>query len=41
VAPRIEVFYNQQRLHSSLDFTSPAEHERAAIGTEVWMTEET
>jgi putative transposase len=26
----IEVFYNQQRLHSSLDYVSPAEHERAA-----------
>ena len=26
----IEVFYNQQRLHSSLDYASPAEHERAA-----------
>lgn len=26
----IEVFYNQQRLHSSLDYTSPAEFERAA-----------
>jgi putative transposase len=25
----IEVFYNQQRLHSSLDYASPAEHERA------------
>jgi len=26
----IEVFYNQQRMHSSLDFASPAEFERAA-----------
>lgn len=26
----IEVFYNQQRLHSSLDYATPAEHERAA-----------
>jgi putative transposase len=26
----IEVFYNQQRLHSSLDYASPAEHERSA-----------
>jgi putative transposase len=26
----IEVFYNQQRLHSSLDYMSPAEFERAA-----------
>ncbi len=26
----IEVFYNQQRLHSSLDYVSPAEFERAA-----------
>jgi transposase InsO family protein len=26
----IEVFYNQQRLHSSLAYASPAEHERAA-----------
>jgi putative transposase len=25
----IEVFYNQQRLHSSLDYASPAEHERS------------
>ncbi len=25
----IEVFYNQQRLHSSLDYATPAEHERA------------
>jgi putative transposase len=26
----IEVFYNQQRLHSSLDYATPAEHERTA-----------
>jgi transposase InsO family protein len=26
----IEVFYNQQRLHSSLDYATPAEHEHAA-----------
>lgn len=26
----IEVFYNQQRLHSSLSYATPAEHERAA-----------
>ncbi len=26
----IEVFYNQQRLHSSLDYATPAEHECAA-----------
>ena len=26
----IEVFYNQQRLHSSLAYATPAEHERAA-----------
>lgn len=26
----IEVFYNQQRLHSSLNYVSPAEHERTA-----------
>jgi putative transposase len=26
----IEVFYNQQRLHSSLAYSSPAEHERTA-----------
>lgn len=26
----IEVFYNQQRLHSSLDYVTPAEYERAA-----------
>jgi putative transposase len=26
----IEVFYNQQRLHSSLDYATPAEHERNA-----------
>ena len=24
----VEVFYNQQRLHSSLDHATPAEHER-------------
>jgi transposase InsO family protein len=27
----IEVFYNQSRMHSSLDYASPAEFERAAI----------
>jgi transposase InsO family protein len=27
----IEVFYNQKRLHSSLDYATPAEHERAAV----------
>ena len=27
----IEVFYNQTRMHSSLDYASPAEFERAAI----------
>jgi transposase InsO family protein len=27
----IEVFYNQQRMHSSIDYMSPAEFERAAI----------
>jgi putative transposase len=27
----IEVFYNQQRLHSSLDYATPAEHERARL----------
>jgi len=27
----IEIFYNQQRLHSSLDYRSPAEHERVQI----------
>ena len=26
----IEVFYNQQRRHSALDYVSPAEYERAA-----------
>jgi hypothetical protein len=26
----IEVFYNQQRRHSSLDYVSPGEYERAA-----------
>jgi len=26
----IEVFYNQIRMHSSLDYASPAEFERAA-----------
>lgn len=26
----IEVFYNQQRRHSSLDYVSPAEYERNA-----------
>jgi putative transposase len=26
----IEVFYNQARMHSSLDYVSPAEFERAA-----------
>lgn len=26
----VEVFYNQQRLHSSLDYATPAEHERTA-----------
>jgi transposase InsO family protein len=29
----IEVFYNQQRLHSSLDYATPAEHEHAARQT--------
>jgi transposase InsO family protein len=27
----IEVFYNQQRLHSSLDYTTPSEFERSAV----------
>jgi transposase InsO family protein len=27
----IEVFYNQQRLHSSIGYASPAEHERALL----------
>ena len=27
----IEVFYNQQRMHSSLDYATPAEHERAGL----------
>ena len=26
----VEVFYNQQRLHSSIGYTTPAEHDRAA-----------
>jgi transposase InsO family protein len=26
----IEVFYNQQRIHSSLDYVSPARYEEAA-----------
>jgi putative transposase len=29
----IEVFYNQTRMHSSLDYASPAEFERAAVET--------
>jgi transposase InsO family protein len=29
----IEVFYNQQRMHLSLDYATPAEHERAAQPT--------
>jgi transposase InsO family protein len=31
----IEVFYNQQRRHSSLDYVSPGEYERAARATAV------
>ena len=27
----IEVFYNQQRMHSSLDYASPAEFERRPL----------
>jgi putative transposase len=27
----IEVFYNQERMHSSIDYMSPAEFERAAL----------
>ena len=27
----IEVFYNRQRLHSSLGFTSPADYERSKV----------
>ena len=30
----IEVFYNQKRMHSSLDYASPAEFERDALGKE-------
>ena len=28
----IEVFYNQKRIHSSLDYRSPAEYEKEARG---------
>ena len=27
----IEVFYNRQRIHSALDYKSPAEYEAAAL----------
>ena len=30
----IEVFYNQVRMHSSLDYASPAEFERNALATQ-------
>jgi transposase InsO family protein len=30
----IEVFYNQVRMHSSLDYASPAEFERNALAAE-------
>ena len=30
----IEVFYNQQRMHSSLDYVSPAQYERERVTTD-------
>jgi putative transposase len=29
----IEVFYNQQRRHSSIGYATPAQHERAAVAS--------